>query len=106
MNVKCGIGNLHKMADTTCAVCGEASDKQLCYECKVEEFHRLHLCTACSAPCAENDCGGYFLCNICVGELDEFWNNESDDESEATSSPQVLQKDQFQQHQTASAQAR
>jgi hypothetical protein len=105
MNAKCGIDHLHKMADTTCVVCDVASDKQLCYECMSEEFLRLHVCTACSCPCAENDCGGYFLCNVCVGELDEFWEDESDDESEPTSSPRALQQDHCQQHQTASCQA-
>ena len=74
---------LHTMAEITCIVCGEGSDP-ICYECKAEDFHMFRRCSRCAASCAENDCGGYYLCDICIIEIDEFWSDNedsSDDES-------------------------
>jgi len=75
--------SLHKMTETTCVVCGEGSEP-ICYECKAEDFYRFHRCSRCAAHCADNDCGGYYLCDICIIEVDEFWSDDedsSDDES-------------------------
>ena len=72
----------HKMSDITCVMCCEGN-KPLCDECKHEDFYRFHVCAGCASPCAENDCGGYFLCNCCAQELDDFWAEEdSDDETD------------------------
>lgn len=81
MNVATATDKVHKMADTTCVMCGEG-DKALCYECKHEDFYKFHRCSGCASPCAENDCGGYFLCDVCITELDDFWDDDSSDEEE------------------------
>lgn len=82
MKCRCGTEISSKMPDSiTCTVCGEG-DKAICYECRCEDFYKFGICASCGVSSAENDCGGYYLCNTCVAELDDFWDNDDDDDEE------------------------
>ena len=79
MKCRCSDKFVSRMPDSSCVVCGEG-DKAICYECKQEEFHTFGICAGCGASHAENDCVGYFLCDICIIDFDDFWSEDEEEE--------------------------
>lgn len=75
MKCRLAVGFVSKMSDVTCVVCGEG-DEAICCECKNEEFYTFGTCAGCGASHADNDCIGYFLCDICIIDLDDFWSED------------------------------